>query len=112
MRKLYQRIWLTSAIALILTSSALAQERNVSGTVSDESGSAMPCLSVVIKGTTQGTATDADGRYNLRIPGDDAVFVFYFVGSAPTEDLIGSISGLDVRMKPVIQTVTELDETG
>jgi TonB-linked SusC/RagA family outer membrane protein len=112
MRKLYQRIWLTSAIALILTSSALAQERNVSGTVSDESGSAMPGVSVVIKGTTQGTATDADGRYNLRIPGDDAVLVFSFVGYAPTEVLIGSRSVVDVTMNPDIQTLTELVVTG
>jgi hypothetical protein len=60
MRKLYQRVWLTSAFALILTSSVLAQERNISGTVTDESGSSMPGVSVVIKGTTTGTATDAD----------------------------------------------------
>jgi TonB-linked SusC/RagA family outer membrane protein len=112
MRKFYQRIWLTSAIALILTSSAMAQERNVSGTVVDETGNAMPGVSVVIKGTTQGTATDADGRYTLRVPGDDAALVFSFVGYAPTEVLVGSRSVVDVTMSPDIQTLTELVVTG
>jgi TonB-linked SusC/RagA family outer membrane protein len=105
-------MWLTSAIALILTSSALAQERSVSGTVTDESGNAMPGVSVVIKGTTQGTATDADGRYNLRVPGDDAALVFSFVGYAPTEIVVGSRSVVDVMMNPDIQTLTELVVTG
>ncbi|HEX7013931.1 MAG TPA: SusC/RagA family TonB-linked outer membrane protein, partial [Cyclobacteriaceae bacterium] len=112
MRKLYQRIWLTSAIALILTSSALAQERSVSGTVTDESGNSMPGVSVVIKGTTQGTATDADGRYTLRVPGDDAVLVFSFVGYSPSEVQVGSRSVVDVAMNPDIQTLTELVVTG
>jgi TonB-linked SusC/RagA family outer membrane protein len=112
MRKLYQGMWLTSAFALILTSSVLAQERNISGTVTDESGSSMPGVSVVIKGTTTGTATDAEGRYALAVPGDDAAIIFTFVGYAPTEVLVGSRSVVDVQMNPDIQTLTELVVTG
>lgn len=105
-------MWLTSAFALILTSSVLAQERNVSGTVTDESGNTMPGVSVVIKGTSQGTATDADGRYTLRVPGDDAALIFTFVGYSPTEIQVGSRSVVDVAMSPDIQTLTELVVTG
>src|SRR5690606_9584304 len=108
MRKLYQRMWLTSAFALMLTSSVLAQERNVSGTVTDESGNSMPGVSVVIKGTSQGTATDAEGRYTLRVPGDDVALIFTFVGYAPSEVQVGSRSVVDVAMNPDIQTLTEL----
>lgn len=105
-------MWLTSAFALILTSSVLAQERSVSGTVTDESGNTMPGVSVVIKGTSQGTATDVEGRYTLRVPGDDAALIFTFVGYSPTEIQVGSRSVVDVAMSPDIQTLTELVVTG
>lgn len=105
-------MWLTSAFALILTSSVLAQERNISGTVTDEAGSSMPGVSVVLKGTTTGTATDADGKYTLSVPGDNAALVFTFVGYAPTEVLVGSRSTVNVQMNPDIQTLTELVITG
>ena len=105
-------MWLTSVFALILTSSVLAQERNVSGTVTDESGSSMPGVSVVIKGTSQGTATDAEGRYTLRVPGSDVALIFTFVGYSPTEVQVGSRSVVDVAMNPDIQTLTELVVTG
>lgn len=105
-------MWLTSAFALILTSSVLAQERSVSGTVTDESGNTMPGVSVVIKGTSQGTATDADGRYTLSVPGDDVALIFTFVGYAPSEIQVGTRSVVDVAMNPDIQTLTELVVTG
>src|SRR5690606_28914264 len=112
MRKLYQKMWLTSALALILTSSVLAQERNISGTVTDESGNSMPGVSVVIKGTSDGTATDVNGRFVIQVPGDAAILVFTFVGYASTEVQAGSRSTVDVQLTPDVQTLSELIVTG
>lgn len=105
-------MWLTSALSLILTSSLLAQERSIAGSVTDESGSPMPGVSVVIRGTSQGTATDTDGRYTLTVPGDDATIVFSFVGYATSEVVVGSRSVVDVQLTPDVRTLTELVVTG
>lgn len=56
------------------------QQKKVSGKVTDDSGSPLPGVTVVIEGTVQGTITDLDGSYQLdRVP-SDAVLVFSFVG--------------------------------
>jgi hypothetical protein len=51
MKKLYESLSLTLAIMLMLASVALAQERVVTGTVADETGTGMPGVNVLVKGT-------------------------------------------------------------
>ena len=60
MKELY-KLSLTVFALLLCTSLALAQERTVSGTVSDETGQGLPGVNVLLKGTSQGTVTDASG---------------------------------------------------
>ena len=55
------------------------QTITVTGTVSDASGP-LPGVSVRVKGTTSGTATDINGRYTINVPDGDAVLQFSFVG--------------------------------
>lgn len=56
-----------------------AQERTVSGTVtSSEDGTALPGVTVVVKGTTKGVNTDADGKYKISLA-NGAQLVFSFV---------------------------------
>ena len=62
-------------------STAWAQERMVSGKVtSPEDGSTLPGVNVVLKGTTNGTVTDADGNYKLNVPSAGGTLVFSFIG--------------------------------
>lgn len=61
------------------------QNRKVSGKVSDSSGAPLPGVSVVIKGTTQGTITDTDGNYSLSNVPAGSVLVFSFVGMKDQE---------------------------
>jgi TonB-linked SusC/RagA family outer membrane protein len=61
------------------------QQRTVSGTVTDETGQPLPGATVVIKGTTQGTVTNADGNYTLTNIPEDATLVFSFVGMRTQE---------------------------
>src|SRR5690625_1334716 len=67
-------------IHILLTNPAVFAQ-NVSGTVSDiESGETLPGVNVSVKGTTTGTATDAEGTYSLAVPSLKDTLVFSFVG--------------------------------
>src|SRR5699024_1928125 len=70
---------------VILPQKASLQEiivqHEVSGVVTDAaSGEPLPGVNVVVKGTTIGTATDTEGRYNLEVPGLQDTLVFSFIG--------------------------------
>ena len=69
--------FLTLLLALVVQIS-FAQEKTISGTVSDESGG-LPGVSVIIKGTIKGTETDFDGKYSVNAKSDD-VLVFSYLG--------------------------------
>ncbi|MCE4566715.1 TonB-dependent receptor [Maribellus sp. CM-23] len=75
------------------------QGKKISGKVTDKSGHPLPGVTVVIKGSTQGTVTDADGKYSLNTPQKDATLVFSFVGMRQQEIPIGSQVNIDVRME-------------
>lgn len=69
---------------IIIRKKAVSQEekksKTITGKVSDEQGNVLPGVTVIIKGTTLGTATGADGEYKLEIPGDsEQVLIFSFV---------------------------------
>lgn len=110
MSRLYPRLCF-ALMFIFITAAAIAQQRTVTGRVTDESGAEMPGVNVVIKGTTEGTATDADGRYSVTVS-DDAVLVFSFVGYASTEVPIGGRSVVDVTLEPDVTTLQELVVTG
>ncbi|MGC9353213.1 MAG: TonB-dependent receptor [Mariniphaga sp.] len=77
----------------------LQQQPAVSGTVTDSSGQPLPGVTVVVKGTTQGTVTNADGEYSLTSIPDDATLVFSFVGMQTQEVVVGNQMNIDVRME-------------
>ena len=56
------------------TSVVIAQERIISGTLTDESGMPLPGVNILVKGTTQGTTSDIDGRYSIQAPVGRASF--------------------------------------
>ena len=74
-----------------------AQQREISGTVTEDSGMPLPGVSVVVKGTTTGTVTDVDGKYAITAT-ESAVLVFSFVGMTTQEITVGSQSVINVVM--------------
>ncbi|CAM1341930.1 SusC/RagA family TonB-linked outer membrane protein [Tenacibaculum aestuarii] len=86
---------LTLLLAFIVQIS-FAQDRTISGTVSDESGP-LPGVTVLKKGTTQGTETDFDGKFSIQAKTGD-VLVFSFVGMKTTERIIGTSNTINVSM--------------
>jgi TonB-linked SusC/RagA family outer membrane protein len=90
------------------TLTLFGQAREITGTVvSAEDGEPLPGVSVAVKGTTVGTITGPDGRYEIAVPRDGEVLVFSFVGLLTKEMEIGNSTVLDVMME---QNLMELDE--
>ena len=79
----------------------IPQERKVSGKVLDEQGNAVEGVNVVIKGVSQGTATDQEGRYTLSGVSDQTVLVFSFLGYKTKEVTVG--------LQDQISVILELD---
>jgi TonB-dependent starch-binding outer membrane protein SusC len=76
----------------------LFDQRTVSGTVTDESGEPLPGVTVVIKGTTQGTVTNNDGNYSLNNISEEATLVFSFVGMKSQEIEVGTQTAINITM--------------
>lgn len=70
----------------------------VTGVVYDAQGMPLPGVSIMEKGTTNGTVTDIDGRFALLVTGEKAVLQFSFIGYTPQEVRVGSRTELTVRL--------------
>ncbi len=87
----------------------------ISGTVLDETNTPLPGVSVVIKGTTIGTATDADGKYTLNVPDlsvTSGILVYSFIGYMPEEVPVNGRTAIDVNLVPDISTLSEVVVVG
>ena len=85
----------------------------VTGKVSDGStGKPLPGVTVVIKGTTTGTATLGDGTFSLEVPSGNALLQFSSVGFKPLEVNISGRSVIDVSLEPDITMIDELVVVG
>jgi TonB-linked SusC/RagA family outer membrane protein len=84
------------------------QARTVMGRVTtEEDGEGLPGVNVIVKGTSQGTVSDIEGRYSLDVPDDNAVLVYSSVGYIQEEVEVGGRSVIDLTM---VQDITALDE--
>ncbi len=81
------------------TEAVAQQKKSVSGVVKDESGGPLPGVSVVIKGTTRGSLTDMNGKYQLEVAPGDKTLSFSFIGMTTQEIAIGTSSTINVVMK-------------
>lgn len=74
------------------------QKKIISGIVKDRNGTAIPGVSVIVKGKTIGTVTDGDGKFNLSVPNDAKILVFSFVGMKTQEMPIEGTSVFDIML--------------
>ncbi|MGB7843855.1 MAG: SusC/RagA family TonB-linked outer membrane protein [Salinimicrobium sp.] len=89
---------LTLLLALVVQMT-FAQERTITGTVTDDSGLPLPGVNVVIKGTSRGTQSDFDGNYSIGA-NQGEVLVFSFLGMKNKEVTIGQNTEYDVVLAP------------
>ncbi|MBW3468212.1 SusC/RagA family TonB-linked outer membrane protein [Arthrospiribacter ruber] len=84
-------------------------ERTIRGTViSSEDNLPMPGVSILIKGSTRGTATDLDGQYVLDVPDQGAVLVFSYIGYQNQEVVVGASSTINVTLEPDLTSMDEV----
>jgi TonB-linked SusC/RagA family outer membrane protein len=100
---------LLTLVVLFCLISAYATAQTVSGRVTSAADNApLPGVSVLIKGTTSGTTTDADGRYTLNVPDvQNTILTFSFIGFTAQEIPLNNRTSLDVSMT---EDVTMFDE--
>lgn len=84
----------------------------VTGRVTDESDQPLPGVNVLEKGTTNGTATDSEGRFSLDVRDAESVLVFSFIGYTPQEITVGAQTEFAVSLKPDIQSLEEVVVVG
>jgi TonB-linked SusC/RagA family outer membrane protein len=94
--------------------SGMAAAFTVQGKVTDEAGGALPGVSVLLKGTTTGTATGSDGTYSLTLPGgaETGTLVFSFIGYLTREVPVGNRARVDVTMPPDVKALGEVVVVG
>lgn len=103
-----KKIGLYLSVIFVLLSFDNVQERTITGTVtSAEDSSALPGVNVLLKGTRQGTVTDGDGKYQIKVPSSGGVLVFSFIGLRSEEVKIGISSVVDVKMSISVQQLSE-----
>ena len=110
MKKVLQRL----VLALTLLAScqfAMAQTRQITGKVTDATGDPLIGVSVVVKGTTQGSITDDNGAYSLQAA-NNATLVFSYVGFDAQEIAVGDKSVIDISLAENAAALGELVVVG
>jgi TonB-linked SusC/RagA family outer membrane protein len=92
--------------------SEVQQKKSIKGKVTDDQGIPLPGVSVVIKGTNVGVATNIDGEYSLEFDQDNVVLVFSFVGMLPEEIVFTGQNTIDVTLSADNANLSEVVVTG
>ncbi|MBF9238550.1 TonB-dependent receptor [Hymenobacter sp. BT683] len=88
-----------------------AADTPITGRITDEKGAGIPGVTVLVKGTSNGTQTDADGRYSITAPAD-ATLVFSFVGYTSQEVAVGGRTAIDTQLRASAQGLSEVVVVG
>lgn len=92
-----------------IQSIAFSQSLTVSGkVVSSEDGEPIPGVSILLKGTSVGTASDIDGTYQFQVPDPNGTLVFSFIGYVSQEIVINNRSTIDVSLASDLQDLSEV----
>lgn len=96
-----------------LLNGVLAQNRAVSGRVSDRATKeGIPGVTVLVKGTSDGASTNSDGGFTLTVPSGDAILVFSSVGYISQERPVGTDSNITITLATDVKQLTEVVVTG
>lgn len=113
-RRLYEYLQAcTIGFFLLLGLTVQAQtSRTLTGTVTDETGATLPGVSILRKGSQQGTTTNEEGKYRLTFSEEAATLIFSYVGYTPQEVAVGAGSVLDVVLKADSKALSEVVVVG
>ncbi len=87
----------------------IIQSITITGRVfSEENNEGLPGVNVILKGTSEGTITDVDGKYSIIVPDVNAVLVFSSVGYIKQEVVVGTRTVIDIALKPDVKSLQEV----
>lgn len=93
------RFGLLAFLFLMVTFGSFAQSSfTVKGTVTSENGEGLPGASVILKGTSTGTTTDADGKYSLNLSDGNGTLVITYIGFITQEVVLANRSQIDIKL--------------
>ncbi len=100
------------AFLLCLLSMSVMAQQKISGKVTDVTNDdPLPGVSIVIKGTTEGTVTDYDGNYSISVE-KGSIIVFSFIGFDEQETMVDNQSVVNVQLKPTVEMLNEVVAIG
>lgn len=99
------------AFYFLLSFQAMAQEKMVSGVITDADGPLIGAT-VLVKGTGSGTITDFDGKYELEVENDEAVLVFSYTGYSQQEVVVGAQSTINITLASNSEVLEEVVVVG
>jgi TonB-dependent starch-binding outer membrane protein SusC len=89
-----------------------AQKLTITGKITNPKGEAFPGVTVIVKGTTVGTASGADGSYIINVPADNAVLQFSFIGYSKQDIPVSGKTVINVTMAEAVQQMEEVVVVG
>jgi TonB-linked SusC/RagA family outer membrane protein len=90
----------------------VSMQETVTGTVVDDTNMPLPGVSILEKGTTNGTVTDADGKFRLNVNSSESVLVFSFIGMQSIEVKVGEQRVINLTMQSDTQGLDEVVVVG
>ncbi len=99
---------LENRLIVIATSEGFKRHEVSGQVVASENGESIPGAHVFIKGTTTGTITDMNGKFNILVPGGETILVFSFLGYEPIEIPSGGLSDIRVSLKESTEQIEEV----
>ncbi|MCX2679497.1 SusC/RagA family TonB-linked outer membrane protein [Galbibacter sp. EGI 63066] len=98
---------LLALILVLVVQMTFAQEKAITGVITDQDGLPLPGANVVVKGTSTGTQTDFDGNYTIQANAGD-VLVYSFVGQQTEERTVGASNSINVTLEQDAQALDEV----
>ncbi len=86
----------------------LALQETVTGTVVDDAGIPLPGVSIIEKGTSNGTVTDVDGKFTINVASSESILMFSFIGMQSIEEQVGERRVIDLQMETDTQGLDEV----
>lgn len=103
---------LIMAITMLLSFQIVMAQTQITGKITDEGGVGMPGVTVLVKGTNNGTITNIDGQYTLQIDENAKIIVISSVGYLTKEIAIEGQNTIDVQMETDVQGLEEVVVVG
>ena len=81
---------------------------SITGIVTNEANDVMPGVNVLLKGTSIGTTSDAEGKYYMEVPDGDGILIFSFIGYTTAEVPVGNQGVINISLQPDVTALQEV----